>query len=430
MIRKFLHERSGNFGIMTALLVVPLVGVAGLALDLSNALLTRNTLQAAADAAALSAVAQSSVGVTEAMSMTGNGSVSSSVNDAKNVFLGEISNSTEYTVLTADADVIKTGNQLKAVFHYKAAVPSTLSRILGKNSITVSGVAEAVFQTETFRDFYLLLDNTPSMGVGATSADVSKMVANTSDACAFACHIVKDGVEDTNSYYNLAKKLGVTIRIDVVAAATSALMDTAKSSRRSTNQYRMAVYTFGEKAEDTKLLEVSSLTADLDSVKTKASKIGLMSIPYQGYDNDQQTDFDRALSNVGKLMGTAGTGATTTDPEKVVFFVSDGVGDAYKPASCTKKLNGGRCQEPIDVTQCTALKAKGYRIAVLYTTYLPLPTNDWYNTWIKPFQSEIPTRMESCASPGLYFEVSPSQGISAAMSAMFLKIVNTPRLTG
>lgn len=430
MIRDFLQDRRGNFGMMTALLMVPLIGVAGFALDVSDALLARNSLQASADAAALAAVAQNSIGVSQAMLMTSDGQVAAAMADAKKVFLGQAGNSTDYTLLSADVDVVKTGSQLKAVFSYKAEVPTTLSRILGKSKMTVSGVAEAMFQTETFRDFYLLLDNTPSMGVGATSADVSKMVANTSDKCAFACHIVKDGVEDKNSYYNLAKKLGVTIRIDVVASATSALMDTAKSSRRSSNQYRMAVYTFGEKAEDTKLLEVSSLTSDLDSVKTKASKIGLMSIPYQGYDNDQQTDFDRALSNVGKLMGTAGTGSSASNPEKVVFFVSDGVGDAYKPTTCTKKLNGGRCQEPIDITQCTALKAKGYRIAVLYTTYLPLPTNDWYNNWIKPFQSEIPTRMAACASPGLYFEVSPSQGISEAMSAMFLKIVNTPRLSG
>ncbi|TPP06074.1 hypothetical protein FJQ55_19645 [Rhizobium glycinendophyticum] len=429
-MRDFLQDRRGNFGMMTALLMVPLIGVAGFALDVSDALLARNSLQASADAAALAAVAQNSIGVSQAMLMTSDGQVAAAMADAKKVFLGQAGNSTDYTLLSADVDVVKAGSQLKAVFSYKAEVPTTLSRILGKSKMTVSGVAEAIFQTETFRDFYLLLDNTPSMGVGATSADVSKMVANTSDKCAFACHIVKDGVEDKNSYYNLAKKLGVTIRIDVVASATSALMDTAKSSRRSSNQYRMAVYTFGEKAEDTKLLEVSSLTSDLDSVKTKAAKIGLMSIPYQGYDNDQQTDFDRALSNVGKLMGTAGTGSSASNPEKVVFFVSDGVGDAYKPTTCTKKLNGGRCQEPIDVTQCTALKAKGYRIAVLYTTYLPLPTNDWYNNWIKPFQSEIPTRMAACASPGLYFEVSPSQGISEAMSAMFLKIVNTPRLSG
>jgi len=182
-------------------------------------------------------------------------------------------------------------------------------------------------------------------------------------------------------------------------------------------------------AEDTKLLEVASLTENLDSVQTKAAKIGLMSIPEQGYDNDQQTNFDRALKNIGTLVGVAGTGASAGSPEKIVFFVSDGVGDAEKPTTCTKKTTGGRCQEPIDITECTALKGKGYRIAVLYTTYLPLPTNNWYNDWIKPFQAEIPKRMEACASPGLYFEVSPSEGITNAMNALFKKIVSMPRLT-
>lgn len=66
-------------------------------------------------------------------------------------------------------------------------------RVLGKQEITVAGQASAVFQTQTFRDFYLLLDNTPSMGVGATTADINKMVDNTSDKCAFACHIVNNG---------------------------------------------------------------------------------------------------------------------------------------------------------------------------------------------------------------------------------------------
>ena len=50
-------------------------------------------------------------------------------------------------------------------------------------------------------DFYLLLDNSPSMGVGATPADVTTMVNNTSDSCAFACH----DFNDSNNYYNLAK---------------------------------------------------------------------------------------------------------------------------------------------------------------------------------------------------------------------------------
>ena len=423
-----MRNRDGNFGIMTALILVPVIGVAGLAIDVSNALMVRSTLQAAADAAAIAAVAETSAGVMQAMQMQSDGKLSAAIEDAKKVFMGHAKMSEDYELKNFDVDVVKTGSQLKAVFTFDASVPTMLARILGKTDLTVGGKAEAVFQTDTFRDFYLLLDNTPSMGVGATPADVNTMVNNTGDKCAFACHIVKNGVEDKNSYYYLAKKLGVTIRIDVVAKATAALMDTAKASRKSSNQYRMAVYTFGEKAEDTKLMEVSSLTDNLDQVKTKASQIGLMSIPWQGYDNDQQTDFDRALKNIGSLMGTSGTGASASNPEKILFFVSDGVGDAYKPTSCTKKTTNGRCQEPIDTTQCEALKSKGYRIAVLYTTYLPLPTNGWYNTWIKPFQNEIPTRMQACASPGLYFEVSPSQGIADAMNALFLKIVTTPRL--
>jgi hypothetical protein len=68
------------------------------------------------------------------------------------------------------------------------------------------------------------------------------------------------------------------------------------------------------------------------------------------------------------------------------------------------------------------------KVAVLYTTYLPLPTNAWYNSWIAPFADQIAAKMQSCASPGLYFEVGPNQGISEAMNA-FQKAVAMARLT-
>ncbi|MGK9055409.1 TadE/TadG family type IV pilus assembly protein [Neorhizobium petrolearium] len=428
MLLKFLNDRSGNFGIMSAIVLVPLIGVAGLAIDVTDALSVRNRLQGAADAAALAAVAESSIGAAEAMKMTDNGEIAPAIEDAEKVFNAQLAAATGYSLKSSKASVVRRDNQLKAVFTYSATVPTTLLRVLGKQEMTVAGQATAVFQTETFRDFYLLLDNTPSMGVGATTADIDKMVANTPNACAFACHIVKDEVEDKNSYYNLAKKLGVTIRINVVAKATAALMDTAVKVRKSANQFRMAVYTFGKKAEDTRLLEVSSLTDNLAVAKSNASLIDLMSIPYQNYDDDQQTDFDRALKAIGEKMGAPGTGLSAASPEKIVFFVSDGVGDSAKPYGCTKELKGTRCQEPIDVRACKALKDKGYKIAVLYTTYLPLPTDSWWKRWIRPFQDEIGPRMQECATPGYFFEVSPSQGITEAMNTLFLKIVSMPRL--
>lgn len=429
-MRRFLTDRSGNFGILLAILLVPVIGAAGLALDYSNALSVKAKIQGAADAAALAAVSESSPGVKQAFSMSGDGEVAVGASDALTFFKAQLENDTGFKLDELVAKVVKKNGRLYSVVDYRATVETTLSRILGQDLINVVGQAIVEYQTEVYRDFFLLLDNTPSMGVGATPIDVAKMVANTPDKCAFACHIVKNGKEDGSSYYNLAKKLGVTTRINVVAQAAAALMDTAKDSRKNSNQYRMAVYSFGEKAEDTKLLEVVRPTTDLNKAKNEAAKVELMSIPYQGYDNDQQTDFDRAFTQIADKMGSAGTGLTASSPEKILFFVSDGVGDSYKPTDCTKKLTGGRCQEPIDIQYCNSLKSKGYRIAVLYTTYLPLPTNNWYNNWIKPFQSDIPERMKACASPDLFFEVSPSEGISEAMTTLFKKIVNTPLLTG
>jgi hypothetical protein len=84
------------------------------------------------------------------------------------------------------------------------------------------------------------------------------------------------------------------------------------------------------------------------------------------------------------------------------------------------------------------LKSRGIKIAVLYTTYLALPTNGWYMSWIDPFNagpygpspnSQIATNMAACASPGFYFEVSPTDGISQAMSALFQKVVQEAHVT-
>jgi hypothetical protein len=37
--------------------------------------------------------------------------------------------------------------------------------------------------------------------------------------------------------------------------------------------------------------------------------------------------------------------------------------------------------------------------------------------------------MQSCASPGFYFEVSPTQGISDAMTALFQRAVADARVS-
>jgi hypothetical protein len=132
-------------------------------------------------------------------------------------------------------------------------------------------------------------------------------------------------------------------------------------------------------------------------------------------------------------IGKGGAGLTASDRQKVMFFVSDGVNDSYKGGGCKKKTtsgaSAGRCQQPLDFDACDKIKKNGVQIAVLYTTYQPITKNSWYNTYIKPFRTEINPAMKACASDGLFFEVSPSDGIEEAMNALFLKVVNLPKLT-
>ncbi|MBO9652782.1 MAG: hypothetical protein J7562_00570 [Agrobacterium tumefaciens] len=435
------RDKSGNFAILSALLIIPLIGSAGVALDITRGLSVKSDLQMAADSAALAVVADSSASAQAAKRMASNGVIAVGEEEAAAFFHGNQRGNRDYQLLSLDISVIKRGTIIESSVNFTASVNTTLSRVLGKDFLAVSGSATAKYETETFTDFYLVLDNSPSMGVGATPADVAVMEKTI--GCAFACHLTtKDGASDpTSTYFRIKNKdadakgrINATTRIDVVAKATASLMDTAAATRKSNDQYRIAVYTFGKTAVDVAsggdLLEVVPRTSDLQEAKKKIAEIELMSVPSHMYKNDQHTDFDRALTKIEKKMGNSGSGASSASPEKIVFFVSDGVADSYKPNNCTKQTTqGGRCQEPIDTRLCTKLKEKGFRIAVLYTTYLPLSGNGWYRLWIQPFQTEISSRMQACASPGLFFEVSPSQGISDAMSALFKKAISTPRLT-
>jgi hypothetical protein len=283
------------------------------------------------------------------------------------------------------------------------------------------------------------------MGVGATPSDVSKMVSNTPDQCAFACHQMD---QTPNDYYGLAKKLGVAMRIDVVRQATQQLMDTAADTAIVPKQFRMAIYTFGKSAAAYGLTKIDSLSADLDEAKKKAADVDLMTVPYQNYKSDTLTDFG-VLKEINDEIGTPGDGVTAQSPQKYVFFVSDGVADrAVGSPGCSRPTTQGqdpqtgvkftRCMEPMLASYCDALKKRGIKVAVLYTTYLALPTNGWYMSWIDPFNdgpygpspnSQIAKNMEACASPGFYFEVSPTQGIAEAMTALFQKAIQQARLT-
>ncbi len=433
-LRAFAADRRGNLAITFALTSVPVVVSVGAAVDYSLANRTKATLDSYADAAALSVVNTKAMSLTETQAQQA----------AVTFFKTQAATLKRGTIGTVTAKVTDTTSGRAAVLTYTASVATTVANVAGITSIDIGGRATANSALPVYMDFYMLLDNTPSMGVAATPSDITRMVNNTSDKCAFACHQMD---ATPNDYYGLAKKLGVTMRIDVVRSATQQLMDTANATQVVQNQFRAAVYTFGASAEKMGLTKVSPLSPNLSIVKSKADDVDLMTIPYQNYQSDTQTNFDKILASLDSEIPTPGDGSKSNSPQKFVFFVSDGVQDAAN-VSCIKPTVEGqdpktgtrytRCQSPLNTKYCDALKRRGIKIAVLYTTYLALPTNGWYMSWIDPFNkgpygpspnSEVAQNMQACATPGYYFEVSPTEGIADAMNALFLKASQSARIS-
>ncbi len=433
-IIRFRNDRSGNIAVIFTLALLPILSAMGVAVDYSRATQVRSKLQSAIDAASVGSVARKSPAFIKAGTMTGDGAIADGVTDAKAIFDGNMSGVTGYTLNSVTPAVTKSGKIITSVVTFSAEVPTVFLGVMGKSAMTVTGTSTSVAKMPQYIDFYLLLDNSPSMGVGATPTDVATMVKNTSDKCAFACH----DLNDNNNYYKLAKAKGVQTRIDVLRSATEKLMITAADTQTYTGQYRMAIYDFGGSAQTANLRALFALDSSLSAAKTAASTIDLMTVNGQNDNNDMDTQFTKLFPAINAVITAPGTGASGS-PLKYLFFVSDGVADESN-TSCLKPKSGSvRCMSPINPALCQTLKDRNIMVAVLYTTYLDLPTNDWYNTWIKPFNtgpydpasvnSQIAKKMEECASPGFYFEVTPSQGISEAMNALFQKAISDARIS-
>jgi Flp pilus assembly protein TadG len=437
-MRRFSRDRRGNVALIFALSMIPCVFLVGMGLDFTSATQKRVQLNAAADAAALAAVTPSMMTQSTTAAQTA----------ATNAFNAVASNMAGVTSVTPAITVSNVGVTRTVSVSYTAnstnAFPNVLKLLTGTSQTNwaISGSSTSTATTAPNIDFYLLLDNSPSMNIAATSAGITTMVNNTAaqGGCAFACHEShpsSDNLGNPNGEdnYTLAANLGVVTRIQNMVAATQALTTTATTVGTANNAtYRMAVYTFNYSGTST----VQSLTSSLSSVASAAANIDVLEVYNNNCltsactagpgNNDTDTDFNSAMSNIYTTMPVPGTGSAVSTPQEVLFLVSDGVDDKVS-ASCSETLSGNRCQQPFDTTWCTTVKARGIRIAVLYTEYLPLPTNNWYVTWISPWQPTIATNLQSCASTGLYFKITTDGDISSAMQALFRQAVATARLT-
>ncbi len=149
----------------------------------------------------------------------------------------------------------------------------------------------------------------------------------------------------------------------------------------------MAIYDFGGSAQTANLRALFALDSSLSAAKTAAGTIDLMTVNGQNDNNDMDTQFTKLFPAINAVITAPGTGASGS-PLKYLFFVSDGVADEYKHLLSQAQIG----VSSLHVADQSGALHRRSKIATSRSRCCTppishLPTNDWYNTWIKPFNT-------------------------------------------
>ncbi len=196
LLSRLLRDRRGNI-LMIYALSAPIVLLAvGFAVDFGRAAQLRTKLNAAADAAAL-------VALTPAMMVQNNATAQAAAVTMFNAQAGSVSGLYGAAAVTVTI-TNPNNNALDRIVQvcYSAAEATIFSGILGASSLPLGDCATAQAQIPPNINFYLLLDNSPSMQLPATQAGITQMQSLTpyqdgGNGCAFACHQYSTNNGDT-----------------------------------------------------------------------------------------------------------------------------------------------------------------------------------------------------------------------------------------
>ncbi|MBO9695480.1 MAG: hypothetical protein J7499_04715 [Sphingopyxis sp.] len=566
-IARLKTDQKGGVLMIMGFAIIPLTFILGFGIDYARAMSLQTKLNAAADAAALAAVAP-------AMILQSNSEATSA---ATNMFNAQASLESGYEDLVVTPTITDgtpgsggaIGYLRKATVSYTAKSTNMFGGLLGADTLTVSGTATANAAQPPNVDFYLAMDNSPSMLIPATSDGVTRIINATKDAtklpngCAFACHMQMpqaDGepifIRDTANRYvllstgyytpgsskrnvwyrwdkstsKLYDSLGVAMNSTTTSGATTttitySIVDSTSGPVRirertkktggttsdntidydtgywgdgywlthnygkiyttgpatiplrkdemvlaatqlipfATNQaaqyrvtYRAQMFSFDwtRSGKDTPINELNTLQ-NVASYSTTFSAASIFPAddywwlnnkPTSSLDiSDKATEFTNMLTKIKAIIPEAGTGAPGDVPQKILFIISDGMLD--QPSS------GARYFGPLresDLAECTAIKAKKIKIAILYTQYLPesLAGNTWSQNNVAKFlppppspytsatagkSDQVLTALQKCASVGtngapLVQIVTANDNITTALQQLFSTALQTARL--
>jgi Flp pilus assembly protein TadG len=445
----------------------------GAAIDYGYALNINQRLNEAADTAVLSAISPAIAQGAGSYALAYANGAAPMYNVAINTFKTNTSSlPLVVTPIVAITSNVSSTNvtTYTATLTYSTSVPTFFAGLVGLPSIPISGHSQATTTPLTYIRYYILIDISQSMGIGATATDMQNLytrIANNGQGtggepgCVFGCHVAESTQAASNEAYAhntvAYSKTGswttatgqqdtggyITLRIDSANTAVDSIIQTAIADENSTSpNISIGLYTMSSypTATITPIFPANQTnptvnkwqaTTNLTAYTNVAVDLGVNVASGQG-----DSDLPSQISNFAANLPAQGTGASASSPLNYVFLVTDGLVDIASSA-CTS----GHCTGPLPSSPyCTQLQQKA-TVGVIYTTYLPIyvynnsaygyETN--YNELVLPYISptnQISSNLQACAtSSNYYFEAADGPTLISAMQSLFATSLQTVRLT-
>lgn len=421
-MRQLIADKRGYVAITFAISALPMIGLAGMAVDYGMMNMHKARMQSAADQVVIVMARKA------ARSEETNQELST---QAQELFMSTARLPADSATVTVAKE--QTFVSVNVGMKYK----TNFARMIGYNELDIGVSAKARVEL-TNVDYFVLMDNTPSMLLGATQEDIDKM--NEDFGCAFACHRETAAGEPADSYSQVRAGDAIRLRFDAIKDAVSALADHAKDSQTYHGQYRVGLWHMGERSfGGNPSTEMHlGMTDNMDTVAQAALTVPPML--FTGESTTPQSvnsvsDQRGHLEDMDHILALV----RATDPfarQQVLVMVTDGVAEYTEKAGECEGLawnletNGdvSRCFSPMPVLSvCQALKNRGVRIAILLTKQVEME-DGWRDT-VEPYADEIEPNAKACASPGLYTAVDIGDNIDEAMKGLFNESVKTLRLS-
>jgi len=385
LFARFQSDPRGTTAVLFGITLLPLAVAVGFTVDYTMMVKNRAKLQAAADAAALVAGRDRTARSDAEILQVAQASI-----DA-NLPADLRSKVTSVTIDQSGADI---------AINITATVPTPFGRFAFQSAPPVSARAAVAKRPGQKNDFYILLDNSASMGLAATPAGRDQLIVLR--GCAFACHEAEGGQPTSNLY--VAQQAGILTRVDVLRNAVRLLLTKMENARSPVDTLRVSVSSF-----DDTLVKHTPITSDLGQARAYINAFTL----------GGNTNFSTAMPAFSADVGPQGDGVSA--PRKFVLLVTDGV-------QGRRDRNGGF--HPFNSALCNDLKSKNITVMVLNTKYIPMPTMVPYQQTVQPIQGQLEPALQACASPGNnYFSAIDQSDIDAAFEQIFVKLMASLRIT-